>query len=287
MDSPEYIVAILGDLHVNSTVALCLPRFTLDDGGQYVSSKYQRWIWRKFKEYCLEIEEVKAALKVPVVTVLNGELVDDNHHKTTQLVTRNPADMLRLSAATLEPILALSDYVHVTRGTEAHSGPSACLDEVVAADISNLVPSLVDREGQPERYSHWHFTAKIGGVLFDIAHHPGTGHRLPWTKGTDAIKLANVIGIQALNLGRPVPDLAIRGHNHKDADSFDNARVRAIIMPSWQMTTSFGYRIGGDPLKIGALYVIVGQGQYEVVKRYWDWPLERPWSPEQMEAQYA
>ena len=42
-----------------------------------------------------------------LVIVLNGELADNNYHPTSQLVSRNPADMLKLSAEALAPALAL------------------------------------------------------------------------------------------------------------------------------------------------------------------------------------
>ena len=58
-DEPPIIVAIISDLHAGSTVGLCPPRFTLDDGGDYVSSPAQRWLWRNWnhfwaKGYCVD-----------------------------------------------------------------------------------------------------------------------------------------------------------------------------------------------------------------------------------------
>ena len=101
------IVAIVGDIHANSTVAVCPPRVQLDDGGEYVASQPQRWIWRQWLVYWKEIEERRAALNARLFVVLNGELADDNYHPTTQLVTRNPADILKLSLAVLEPVTRL------------------------------------------------------------------------------------------------------------------------------------------------------------------------------------
>jgi len=55
----EAILVATGDLHINSTVALCYPAVTLDDGGTYRASAPQRWIWRKWIEYWQEIKRVK------------------------------------------------------------------------------------------------------------------------------------------------------------------------------------------------------------------------------------
>ncbi len=131
----KVIVAVNADLHVNSTVGLLCPRFTLDDGGAYSSSKAQRWAWNHWLSYWKDVEAEKKRLNAPVIAVLNGDIADDNYHCTTQLVTRNKADIIHMVGETLRPCLDVADHVFITRGTEAHVGPNACLDELVAKDI--------------------------------------------------------------------------------------------------------------------------------------------------------
>jgi hypothetical protein len=44
--SRPVILAVVSDLHLNSTVALCPPEgVTLDDGGTSEPSRLQRWLW--------------------------------------------------------------------------------------------------------------------------------------------------------------------------------------------------------------------------------------------------
>lgn len=275
----NHVVAVVGDVHANSTVALCPPSFTLDDGGTYYASKYQIFLWRRWSKFWGEVQEVRKKEKARLTIVVNGEVVDDNYHKTTQLVTKNPADLIRLSASVLEPATSLlknGEDLIIVRGTEAHTGPSACLDEMVARDLGATPPE----PDEPVCYSWWHFRGMFNQTLIDVAHHPGTGHRLPWTKGNDANRLAMRVQIQAMDFGQPLPHLAIRGHNHRDSDSFDNHQTRAIIHPSWQLGSSFGHRLGGDWLKFGGLYVVCREDSYEVVKRYDNWPVSKIWRPD-------
>jgi hypothetical protein len=262
------LVAVVGDLHVNSTVALCPPSFNLDDGGTYRASKPQRWIWRQWREYWNEVELRRAAIGGPLVVILNGELADDNHHPTTQLITRNHADMLRLSVEALKPMLDLSpDAVYVIRGTEAHAGPGSWLDEAIAQDVG--------AKGEGDTASHYRLRLQIDGVRFDVAHHPpGGGGRRPWTRANFAATLASMAVFDAAEREERPPHLYIRGHVHRPVDSYDAFRTRAIVLPSWQLTTSYGHKLGGDPLPIGGGLFVCERGDVIVSKFLRHWPVE-------------
>ena len=258
----KVIVAVAGDLHVNSTTALCPPYFDLDDGGSHRASKLQLWIWNHWVDYWKEIKHLKERKRWPVVVVLNGELADDLSHRSTQLITRNPSDQLRLSIAALEPMLDVVDHLYVTRGTEAHSGLSASLDETVARDLG----AIPDEE---EHYARWLLRTEIAGTKFHVAHHPGMGHSRAWTKGGDANRIALGIVIRYADQGLPPPDIAVFGHTHKDVDSGRNFKTHVEVFPSWQLSNAFGHRLGGDWLKIGAGYFICKKGtQPEIHTRF-------------------
>ena len=266
-------VVVVGDIHANSTVAVCPPTFNLDDGGTYRASKAQRWIWRQWLALWGEAAAARERAGGPLALIFNGELADDNYHPTTQLITRNPADMLKLSAAVLAPALELlreGDSVFVLRGTEEHSGPSAHLDETIAHDIG---ATPADEEANV--FSHWRLKVNLDGVLFNVAHHPaGGGGRVPWTRGNFANQLAARTAFECVMSGEKPPHLLVRGHVHRPADSYDAYPVRALVLPSWQLTTSYGHRIGGDPLPVGGAIMTCDRGRVEVTKHYSDWPIE-------------
>lgn len=265
-------VALVSDLHTNSTVGLCPPVVNRDDGGTYRSSKAQRTIWRHWLVYWEDVAEKREQAGGPLIVILNGELADDNHHSKYQLVDPNPKTQMATAIKALVPMLEIlrpEDRIYVTRGTEAHSGPSAWMDDKIGADLGAVASG-------EDVHSFWHLRLSIDGVRFDVAHHPPLGPgRVPWTQQLYATRLAAVAYFDALQAGEKPPDLYARGHYHLPSDSYDAYPVRALTLPSWQLTTAFGYRIGGGrPYPIGGAIAICDRGRYEVTKRYAKWPLE-------------
>lgn len=262
------ILAVAGDLHTNSTVALGRPSFLLDDGGQYRASPVQRWIWRQWLAFWAAVAERKEQTGYPVLAVLNGELADDNKHATTQLVTRNHADQVRHAISVLEPCLAVADHIVVTRGTEAHSGQNASMDELIAEDIG----AAPDRQGNR---AMWRFRARLAGVDVLIAHHPqGGGGARSWTRDNAANMAAADVMLSHYDAGEKPPDLVITGHIHKPLDSYDTHPTRVVGLPSWQLCTAFGHRIGAGVkpfLPIGGAVFVLAGGDYTVEKHYSQW----------------
>ena len=187
--------------------------------------------------------------------------------QTTDALARGTA----LHMAVLEPLLDIADAVVVTRGTEAHSGIGSVMDEMIAQDIG----ALADPEAGDGVRSWQRFRATVAGGSFDVAHHPGTGHARPWTRGGDANRLAAMVTYAYAERRQPPPMVTVRGHNHKPSDSADNHPTRAVILPSWQLSTAFGHRLGGDWLPVGAAWWECDGGEYVLRKFYRDWPLRR------------
>lgn len=265
------LLAITGDLHVNSTVALCPPTVELDDGGTYHHSKAQAWLWKKWLDYWEEAATVAKRHECEVIAILNGELADDNYHKTSQLISQNDEDQARASLKVLAPARKVWDRVIVTRGSEAHSGMNATKDEAVARAIGADT-------GADGLSSHFHYRGVWEGVRFDVSHHPGHGHGRVWTRGGGANRLAAEVVYTYASHGMQPPDFTIRGHNHKPEDSADNFPTRAIILPSWQLSTSFGYRIGqgASPLPVGGMLMLVEDGQVVWERKVFHrWPIKR------------
>src|SRR5690606_22676864 len=237
-----------------------------DDGGTYYPSKVQRWINAKWADFWTHAESVKSAEGVEVVTILSGELADINKHASSQYVSINSADVVGMALEVLEPVRATSDRIYVTRGSEAHVGLSSSLDEGIAKAI-DVVP---DWEGN---YSRWIFRGSVAGLRVDAAHHAGTSYMRPWTRGADANRLAAMIQDVYLRGGQPHPHLVIRGHTHRPSDSFDNHPTRAITLPSWKLTDSYGHRLGGTPLPIGGMQALIEDGRIvKEWKLFHDWP---------------
>ena len=234
----RWTIAAVSDLHAGSTLGLH-PKAgtTLDDGQTYHPNKAQLWLWSKWLDYWKQVAAVRAD---KLAILLNGDLVDGNHHGTTQLVSGNPVDQAAICSAILEPAFALKpDHIIVTRGTEAHVGGSACFEESIAKGWHGRGLPIVMHA---TNYTWWHFVGKFGNIVVDMAHHANMGGR-NWT-GPNACNLhaADLFYEHAKNK-RPHPDLALRAHAHRSGDSQDAHPVRYIAMPAWQIKTAFGHKI--------------------------------------------
>jgi hypothetical protein len=222
-----------------------------------------------WKEVAVEKRRTRGTL----YTVINGDVADYNKHATSQMITTNIADIIKMSYHTLEPCLDVSDFVFVTRGTEAHVLSNSSLDELIARDIDAV-------ESDEGTNSWWWLRAKFGGVKFDIAHHSGTGSLVPHGQHGPAGRIAaRMIHDYARNMS-DLPDVAIRSHNHIFSDSGETYPVRAIVTEPWQLTTSFGHRIGmsGRVMPVGGLLFTCSNGSYSLNKLSYTPKMRRYWT---------
>lgn len=279
------ILADVGDFHINSTTALLGHPVQLDDGGHYSPSERQAWIWSRFIRYCQLVESVRRRLRLPLWVLLKGELADNNRHKTTQIISRNEADIIEMAVQHLTPLVQAADHVIVLRGTEAHVGPSAWLDEQIARALRDrILGSRLIGDPVTNTASHFIWRGTIGGIHIHAGHHPGAASRVPHTRGNEANRAAHRIFYEYSRINSRLwraeqaptgwPDLALFGHNHYPADSKNHHPVRAVITPSWQLNTVFGHRLGGDQLPIGGNIIYCkGPGRYELSPIHYYEPL--------------
>jgi hypothetical protein len=251
-------ILVLSDLHVGSTVALCKPSNQLDDGGTYLASAGQHWLYRSWEDMT---ERVRRNRRGDLYIVVNGDAVEgDLKRRSAQLISRNPATVNAIAADLLDPLARTAQGIFFIRGTAAHVGQSASLEEQLAADLDAV------KCPDTGRYSWWHLPLEVDGLLISIAHHPGIGvskNPAQWFGGID--RLAERVVSTCANQRRRIPDLVIRSHNHTHRDSRDHYRTRAITTPAWTLATEHIHRIEpGAIASIGAILVHVAGSAYEV-----------------------
>lgn len=231
-------VVVVQDMHINSSIGLCVPSLPLDDGGQYRASRSQRWLWDCWTDF---IAKVRSIENHRIVVVLNGDTGElDVRRRSSQLVSPNKATIQRLAIDVLSPLVDIAEAVFVIRGTLAHVGKSSWLEEAIAQDFDNVVPCS---EGVA---SWWHLRHVYSGVRFDMCHHARMGSMMR----TQA-NYANVLAFDTITayhaMEEVAPNIIYRGHNHRRADSGSNfEKTIAIMGPAWQLKTEFVYRIGGE-----------------------------------------
>lgn len=261
---PRTLVIVASDTHINSTVGLCPPLINLDDGGSYHSSRAQRWLWDCWLDMWDKAGQYTDWRKVVIFNGDIGEL--DTMRRSYQLISPNKAVIQAMVIDALEPVLAVVDAVYIIRGTQAHTGKGAWLEEAIASDITVNVPNKTSA-------SWYHLRATASGVRLDVAHHASMGG-LPWTAPNSANKLAYIAMNYYREMGLPVPHLVIRSHNHRYATSGDNYPVSAYFTPAWQLATEYAYRTGKELsiANIGALAFECEGGNY--VPRRFDYPIK-------------
>lgn len=261
------VIAVTSDLHCGGTTALCPNGIPLDDGGTYLPSKAQKWLWQSWNSYWDRVEEVRKAHKgSKLYEVFNGDLIDGAHHHTTQIVSENPNPQAAiLNAAMGVPLSLKPNKMFIVRGTEAHVGHSASAEERIADGLRRDKRPI---EGDPETgtASWWHLRMDVEGVYLDVTHHGRTGQR-EHTRGGAAVLHAHDILLSYVKRGERVPDLCLRAHYHRFNDSYEACPVRVITSGAWQLGTGFVHKVAADTMAdIGGLIIVVKDGEYTVEK---------------------
>lgn len=258
MRKPKTVVlAVVNDIHAGSTTAVCPPEVPLDDGGHYRASKAQRWLADCWDDYWGRVAGLRKSEGAELYVIINGDAVDGDHHDTSQIVGRNPNTQFHILAELLKRPLALSpDRIFVVRGTAAHVGESGCAEEGIAGGLRrDKRPVVGDAETGTD--SWWHPVLDVHNTRIDIAHQGRAGHREHTSAGAMSLYAHDILLGHVKN-GERHPDLCLRAHYHRFADSYDACPVRVVTNGAWQLKTGFVHQKLADSLAhIGGLMVTV------------------------------
>lgn len=248
-------IGFLSDLQTNSTVALCPPRVQLDDGGTYHYSRLQKQLWGDYLDFRDRLLSAKGDGELYLI--FNGDLHDGDHHQTSQIITRNKATMQNIAAEVIEPMAYIADKMFLVRGTEAHAGESASMEEDIAKDF--------DFEANGEKRSWWQLISYFMNKKFDIAHHTTMGST-PVGKGNAANKIAVEAIFEYANRGEMPPDYISRAHVHRYADTYKTYISRAFILPCWQYRTAYVHKLStGKLADIGGVILEMETGKEDIL----------------------
>lgn len=161
-------LVVVSDLHAGSRLGLAPAQIKLDDGGYYVPSKEQQVLKSWWDEFWTEFvpRETKGE---PYEVVCNGDAVEGVPHGSVSHVSAIMDEHCHAAVDLLRPVVAApqcSGYWHI-RGTEAHVGKSAELEERVARELG----AKKSKTGQHARWELW---KKLGPHLIHFLHHVGT-----------------------------------------------------------------------------------------------------------------
>jgi hypothetical protein len=245
------VLAIVSDTHCGGTTALCPPTYELHNNGTQQANRVQSWLWASWIAYWQRIDDVIATNRAKrLFVVLNGDLVEGDHHNTSQIVSKRPDDMRNIAIACIEPFVRKAHGLWVTKGTEAHVGGGGLWDDVIADDLG--------AEPAQNSPAHYELDLEVEGVRFAFSHHGRAGQRA-WTRGTGARTIA--AEMQHLYAARKwsLPRFAVFGHVHRFEESGKiNYPINVVTNGCWQLSTAHGHKIRPFlPPDIGGLYFVV------------------------------
>lgn len=247
-------VVQIGDTHVGSTMGLCPRGVSTDDGNPIQLNQLQEELldhWNGFWKR-------RFALKLPIVVVATGDLIDGNHHGISQLWTTDPIQMRNAFVKVMLPIMnnrLVVERIGV-RGTPAHVGVAGMWDNDACGELG-----FRRINGQPTAY---HYVNTIAGVRFDIAHHGPNVGKFTHTRNNSAILYGRGIVSNRVLRHEDPPDVIMRSHVHRKVKEFVIEPVSGrgawmVVTPAWQWSTEFKHKIDttDDLADVGGTYVVI------------------------------
>jgi hypothetical protein len=244
----------------------------LDGGGLYYPSTEQKMVFAKWTELWSEWVP-EACHREPFAVLLNGDALDGVHHGSTTQISQNHADQVKIATKILEPIVDLcGGRFYMTRGTEAHVGPSAEMEELLAKSVG----AVSDKAGS---YSRFEIYMQLGKGLIHALHHIGTTGTTHY-ESTAVMKELSESYTEAGRWTDAPPDVIIRSHRHRHIEVRVPTRLGygiTFVTAGWQLKTPFTYKIPGGRLttpQIGGS--LVRQGDRDLYTRHKIWRMPRP-----------
>jgi len=268
------IAAVVTDSHIGSTLGLRPQYATCDDGDGRKATPAQTWMLARWDEYWAEVMERREKADALLFLLFFGDLFEGIHHRNTQLWSTNDADWYKAADELFAPIMEKVDYGFFVRGTEAHSGPSATVDEKWVNQWDNAVHEPVTKAA-----TWWYLDIEPAGVRIQGAHKGPIG-RMSHTEGNPLNTVASQVMGQALKAGRPPPALYFQAHNHTYAENNPAMPIRVVALPAWQLIPGYlaSSRRYTQLADIGGVILTCQSGEFDYDVRLYKPTPRRPWT---------
>lgn len=268
------IIAI-SDTHCGCQFGLCPENgITLDGGGRYEPSKNQKAVWQWWLAFWSEwVPEVTKGGKYAIV--INGDTTDGRHHNSTTQVSHNLSDQKHIAEEVFFSVVEKAAALYMICGTEAHVGPSAENENILAESLG----AIPDSSGNYARNELWIRVGGDNGALVHFLHHIGTTGSSHYESSAVNKELSEMFQ-EAGRWGNKPPDIVIRSHRHRHLKvevSTERGYGICEVTPGWQLKTPFVYRIPGGRVSTPQFGgILIRQGDKEHYTRSKIWNINRP-----------
>lgn len=224
------LLVLTGDIHAGGTVSLMPPGFVTTEGQEIGQNAIQKWLWHCWTDAWSWVGGVVGNDKWDLV--LNGDLTEGVHHKTTQVISPDFGDHISCAIELLAPVCADASRVFVIRGTECHTGNA----EVA---IGRALGAEIDFDSKLPAFDRLHF--KMHGIAGVVRHHFPTATRPYLESGQYSIQMGAEI-IEAVRNKEDPPRILICAHRHR-AGHFQDGHSLTMVTAPWQALTRYGHKV--------------------------------------------
>lgn len=241
------LLVFVSDLHSGSNVAL-MPREIEVAQGQLVRpNALQSWFldcWEHATKWAC-----KLAGKDPFGLVLNGDLIEGDHHHTDEIFSKRIGDHIKCAETLLAPLCERAARRWIVRGTDCH-----------VRDHEAVLGKHLNAEDNPEtrRPVFDRLTLEICGVRVVAKHHVGTTSR-PWLE-------SNALGaelaseqLNAVRNGEPMPRIVAAAHRHVAGHVVTGDGI-CLVTSAWQGLTTHGHKVVSASRSKPCIYVLDWRG---------------------------
>ena len=259
------LALVISDLHVLSTYALLRPGFKTENGNEIGLNKLQQWMWERFQS-CLD--EVRGLIgDDPCDLILNGDLIEGNHHRTKEILAVDQYEHARAASHTLEPAVELCDRVFIVEGTECHTGD---LERAVGRDIGAEFNPESGHQSFPMLDIRYH------GCLVNARHHMPTTSRVYLEGSQLTIQLGNA-QLACARQGWEAPKVILAAHRHR-VGLYSDGEAMMVVTPPWQGLTRYARKVVPDGKLVVGMILLdwreVEEGELPVARLILRKPLE-------------
>jgi hypothetical protein len=226
------LAVVISDLHCGSTVGLLPSDFATLEGNPIHLNPVQEWLlgcWSDLHDNWLP----SVVRGEPYLLILNGDLIEGNHHRTYQIISPDTRDHVEAAISILKPVAAKAAATAVVAGTECHTGTR----EHTIARALGAVP-----DGDRPAWDRLDVT--LAGVRMIFRHHVTTSIR-PWLAGTALSSTLAAEQLRAARAGEVVPRVIGCGHRH-EPDSHQGPDGICFVTGAWQVLTRHGHKVVSD-----------------------------------------
>jgi hypothetical protein len=229
------VLVLLSDTHIGSTVGLWPEGFISNEGYPIGQNNLQKWLWKCWNDCQEWIGSIVG--DDPFDVVMNGDVVEGIHHRTTQVMSADVSDQSAAALEVLGPLAKKSSAIHFIKGTECHTRN----DEI---RMGKFFEASIDPKTRQHAWDS--LDLEMHGTLMNFAHHISTTSRSYLEASAHSINLGNISHTRA-RVNKRVPMVICRGHRHRHGIWTDGNQISAIT-GAWQGLTRHGYKVVPDAI---------------------------------------